>query len=199
VVNLRLKGASIYWKETTANDMLLLRCLYKANRWQTFEIKELTTVLKAMIDSADLKEMAKQPHHDSLTVSIHSFSYRKGIPHDFTGNGGGHVFDCRMLPNPGKEPQYQNLTGCDQEVKNYLNDQSETELFLNNVKEIVSQSVVCYLDRDFNNLMVSFGCTGGQHRSVYCAEHIAAFLRKHFSDVCVLVFHHEQKHLNNRI
>jgi RNase adaptor protein for sRNA GlmZ degradation len=164
------------------------------------EIKELINVLTAMIDSADLKEIATQSDHQlTLTVSIHSFSYRKGMPHDFTGNGGGHVFDCRILSNPGKEPKYQNLTGCDNEIETYLNNLPETEMFFNHIKGIVSQSVSRYMERGFNNLMVSFGCTGGQHRSVYCAEHIAAFLRKQFPNIRVLIYHHEQKHLNNRI
>jgi len=163
------------------------------------EIKELTNVLKTMIDSSVLNQIATTPNHDKLTVSIHSFSYRKGIPDDLTGNGGGHVFDCRILPNPGKEPQYQNLTGCDHEVITYLNNLPETELFLNSIKQIVNQSVIRYLDRKFNNLMICFGCTGGKHRSVYCAETIVSFLREKYPDVHVVVYHHEQKHLNNRL
>jgi len=127
---------------------------------------------------------------EGLTVSIHSFSYRKGIPPDSTGNGGGHVFDCRILPNPGQEPQYQNLTGRDEAVKTFLDNLPETETFFNHVKGIVNQSVERYLRRGFSNLMVSFGCTGGQHRSVYCAERMAASLRKEFPDVRVLVCHH---------
>jgi len=162
------------------------------------EIEELTTVLKAMIDADSLKTIAA-PASQQLTVSIHSFSYRRGgIPYDFTGNGGGHVFDCRILPNPGKEPQYQELTGCDKAVATYLDNAPETENFLTHVKGIVEQSVARYVSREFNSLMVSFGCTGGRHRSVYCAEQTAAFLRKHFPDVRVTVYHHEQKHLNNR-
>jgi len=161
------------------------------------EIKELTSVLKAMIDTVVLQEIAMQPYQQ-LTVAVHSFSYRRKIPHDSTGNGGGYVFDCRALINPGKEKQYQELTGCDEAVKRYLGDAPEVEKFLTHVQEIVEQSVVRYMSWKFKNLMVCFGCTGGRHRSVYCAERTAACLRKHFPDVRVTVYHHEQKHLNNR-
>jgi len=161
------------------------------------EIKELTSVLRAMIDAVAIQEFATQ-QHQQMTVSVHSFSYRRNIPHDFTGNGGGYVFDCRALPNPGQEQQYQDLTGCDEAVERYLDNAPEVEKFLTHAQAIVKQSVVRYVSRDFKSLMVSFGCTGGRHRSVYCAERTAAFLRKHFPDVRVTVYHHEQKQLNNR-
>ena len=163
-----------------------------------FKIYELAKVLRYIIDFADFKGIAVRSNDDKLKVSVHSFSYRKGIPHDFTGNGGGHVFDCRMLPNPGKELQFQNLTGCDREVETYLSNLPEAEMFLNNVKGIVNQSVARYIDRKFTDLMISFGCTGGQHRSVYCADRISTFLQKQFPEISVQVNHHEQKHLNNR-
>jgi hypothetical protein len=161
------------------------------------EIQELTTVLKAMIDSTTLKEIVEKPHRQ-LTVSVYSFSYRRGFPYDHTGNGGGHVFDCRALPNPGKEPQYHELTGCDEAIATFLNSSPETEMFLTHAKGIVEHSVSRYIERKFSNLMVNFGCTGGQHRSVYCAEQMTAFLRERFPDVRVLIHHHEQKHLNKR-
>ena len=166
-------------------------------------IAELINVLKTTISHPPQKTssfsfplMGKMPEAKGagglggLTVSIHSFSYRKGILHDTTGNGGGHVFDCRILPNPGQEPQYQNLTGRDKEVKTYLDNLPETETFFNHVEGIVNQSVERYIWRGFSNLMVSFGCTGGQHRSVYCAERMVASLREQFPDVRVLVCHH---------
>ena len=151
------------------------------------EIEELTNILKAMITHPP---SSFQEDLEGLSVSIHSFSYRKGIPPDSTGNGGGHVFDCRILPNPGQEPQYQNLTGRDEAVKTFLDNLPETETFFNHVEGIVNQSVARYLRRGFSNLMISFGCTGGQHRSVYCAERMAASLQKEFPDVRVLVCHH---------
>jgi len=159
------------------------------------EIEELTNVLRIASGYRPRNDgtVHLSPNLDDgegLTVSIHSFSYRKGIPPDSTGNGGGHVFDCRILPNPGQEPQYQNLTGRDEAVKTFLDNLPETETFFNHVKGIVNQSVARYLRRGFNNLMVSFGCTGGQHRSVYCAERMAASLREQFPDVHVIVCHH---------
>jgi hypothetical protein len=161
------------------------------------EIEELTNVLKAMVDSENLKEIVAKSHRQ-LTVSVSSFSYRRGIPYDPTSNGGGHVFDCRILSNPGKEQQYLELTGCDNAVATYLNNAPDTEIFLNHVKGIVEQSVLCYMSRNFGNLMVSFGCTGGQHRSVYCAEQMTTFLRERFPEVRILIHHYEQKHLNKR-
>jgi aminoglycoside/choline kinase family phosphotransferase len=107
-----------------------------------------------------------------LTLTINSFSYRKGIPEDMTGNGGGFVFDCRALPNPGKFEQYKGLTGKDREVVEFFRDRKEVGLFLEHVNQIVTASVEEYKNRGFEHLMVSFGCTGGQHRSVYAAEYL---------------------------
>jgi aminoglycoside/choline kinase family phosphotransferase len=126
-----------------------------------------------------------------LNVEIRSFSYKKGIPVDDSGNGGGFVFDCRALPNPGKLDEYKKLSGNDKPVIKYLNEQPATDLFLQNVYSVVSQSVERYLSRGFSNLMVSFGCTGGQHRSVFCANSLAAFLKKRYS-INVNLSHIEQ-------
>lgn len=155
----------------------------------------LRSVLEQMIDSTFLRALAVQPK-TNLTVTIHSFSFRKGIPYDPTGNGGGHVFDCRILYNPGREARFQTMTGRDQEVKELLDHNAEAESFFQNVKGIVRQSVENYLSRKFSNLMVSFGCTGGQHRSVYFAERTAQFLRENYPEATVALFHNEQKHLN---
>jgi aminoglycoside/choline kinase family phosphotransferase len=127
-----------------------------------------------------LNKMTEQPAFQGsfstsarLHVSIFSFSYRKGIPEDLSGNGGGHVFDCRLLPNPGTLDQYKALTGRDQAVIDYLNGINKTGEFLTSVNRIILQATDEYVKRGYKHLMISFGCTGGQHRSVFCAESIA--------------------------
>ena len=116
-----------------------------------------------------------------LKVSINSFSYNRGIPVDETGNGGGFMFDCRAIHNPNRYEKYKQLTGKDPEVIEFFKKEDEMQSFLNNVYAIVDQSVEKYLQRQFTNLMVSFGCTGGQHRSVYCAEMLAKHLKEKFN------------------
>jgi len=112
-----------------------------------------------------------------LTVRIFSFSFHKGHPHDESGNGGGFVFDTRSVPNPGREERFKNLTGKDAPVIDYLNQQESAHQFMANVTALVDASVSAYQRRGFKDLMVSFGCTGGQHRSVYFAEQLAKHLR----------------------
>jgi aminoglycoside/choline kinase family phosphotransferase len=114
---------------------------------------------------------------DNLTVRIFSFSFHKGWPKDETGNGGGFVFDGRGLPNPGREERFKALTGRDAAVIEYLNQQESVHQFLASAMSLVEASVNEYQRRGFKNLMVSFGCTGGQHRSVYLAEQMAKRLR----------------------
>jgi aminoglycoside/choline kinase family phosphotransferase len=118
-------------------------------------------------------------HKAKLTVSIHSFSYKKGVPEDLSDNGGGFIFDCRALPNPGREDRFKPLSGLDQPVIGFLEQDPEVNSFLEHVFALISQSVTVYTRRGFNNLQVSFGCTGGQHRSVYCAEKLARYLDKY--------------------
>jgi RNase adaptor protein for sRNA GlmZ degradation len=107
-----------------------------------------------------------------------SFSFHKGLPKDDTGNGGGFVFDARSIPNPGREERFKLLTGKDAPVIEYLKQQESVHQFLANVMSLVDASVSNYQLRGFKNLLVSFGCTGGQHRSVYMAEALAKHLRR---------------------
>ena len=133
-----------------------------------------------------------------LNINIYSFSYKKGgIPKDNTDNGGGFVFDCRGILNPGRINEYKSLTGADASVQEYLENETNFPLFLDLIKNLVSISVDNYIERDFQNLQISFGCTGGQHRSVYSAISMGDFLQKKYSDkVNISVIHNEQPQLN---
>lgn len=126
-----------------------------------------------------------------LQVKIYSFAYKKGIPADPSGNGGGYVFDCRSVNNPGKYEYYRQFTGMDPEVIKFLEDDGEINVFLDHVYGLVDAHVKRFIERKFTNLQVCFGCTGGQHRSVYCAEHLASHLLSKF-DIRVTVIHREQ-------
>ena len=133
------------------------------------------------------------PPAGKLTVTINSFSFKKGYPADFSGNGGGFVFDCRALPNPGREPEFKTKTGRDWEVIDYLMAKPPVHVFLDHVKGIVGQSVDNYRERHFSNLMVSFGCTGGQHRSVFFAQTIYEWLKSAYPDINLKLNHIERK------
>jgi RNase adaptor protein for sRNA GlmZ degradation len=126
-----------------------------------------------------------------LAVQVYSFSFhRGGPPKDETGHGGGFVFDGRSIPNPGREEEFKRLTGKDAPVIEFLNQQESAHEFLNHARALVDASVSEYQRRGFKNLMVSFGCTGGQHRSVYLAEQLAKHLRSK-DGVNVTVHHRE--------
>lgn len=122
----------------------------------------------------------------SLTVRILSFSYRDGcVADDPSGNGGGFVFDCRAIPNPGRDPAFKRLTGKGQEVRDFLDKRPEVEEFFSHVVALVDQAIENYKKRSFSHLMISFGCTGGQHRSVYFAERLGAYLKQKGVDVVI--------------
>ena len=125
-----------------------------------------------------------------LKVRVFSFSYLQGgIPEDDSGNGGGFVFDCRFLDNPGKYPEYKEKTGKDFEVKIFLETQTKMQDFLKNVFSIVDEAIEKYSERDFTSLTVSFGCTGGRHRSVYAAEAMAKRIAEKFPNVLYEISH----------
>jgi aminoglycoside/choline kinase family phosphotransferase len=140
-------------------------------------------------------EPVQADENTPLVVHIHSFSYRKSIPADESGNGGGFVFDCRGILNPGRIAEFKQLTGRDKPVKDFLEQQTRMPEFLNGIYNIVDISVEDYIKRGFANLSVSFGCTGGQHRSVYGADALARHLRNKYN-VEVELRHIEQEAKN---
>ena len=166
------------------------------------QLPTLADSFRAMLGSERLQHLgAERPSKDAasasspLTVKIYSFSFhRDGIPKDESGNGGGFVFDGRSLPNPGREERFKALTGKDAPVAEYLDQQESAQRYLANVYALVDSSVSEYQRRGFANLMVSFGCTGGQHRSVYLAEQLAKHLRAK-NGVRVDIRHTEQEKL----
>lgn len=139
----------------------------------------------------EMKQFSDELQKRSLTVKVMSFAYKKGIPNDVSGNGGGYVFDCRAVNNPGKYERYKPFTGLDRQVIEFLEEDGEILEFLDHCYALVDSSVERYIERGFSNLMVCFGCTGGRHRSVYSAQHMAEHLSKKFN-VKVELIHREQ-------
>jgi len=133
------------------------------------------------------------PDSSPLVLDVMSFSYRKGLPEDTSGNGGGYVFDCRGLHNPGRYDQYKALTGRDKPVIDFLEERGEVFSFLESVESLLDPHIRRFIIRGFDHLQVSFGCTGGQHRSVYCAEHFASWARREFPMIRVSLSHREQQ------
>ncbi len=160
-------------------------------------VPEFERVLKLMVREEVIArfEPPQADDHTALIVRIHSFSYRKRIPEDESGNGGGFVFDCRGILNPGRITEFKTLTGRDKEVKDFLEQQTRMPEFLNGVYDLVDISVEDYIRRGFASLAVNFGCTGGQHRSVYAADALARHLRNKFH-VKVDLHHIEQEEKN---
>jgi aminoglycoside/choline kinase family phosphotransferase len=135
----------------------------------------LMDTFRNMLASERLNSLASEA--ENLVVRVFSFSFHRGLPKDENGNGGGFIFDGRSLPNPGREERFKQLTGRDTPVVDYLNQQENVHQFLASVFTLIDASVGNYQERGFKNLMVSFGCTGGQHRSVFLAEQLARHLR----------------------
>ena len=176
-----------------------LRRLAEDHREVLEPYAELTAVVEAMSALAPARWGAtgsgpadEAAGSATLTVTVQSFSYKRGLPEDPTGNGGGHIFDCRALPNPGRYEQYRAYTGKDRPVIEFLEREPAVDTFLDHARAIVGQSVDKYLERRFTHLSVAFGCTGGQHRSVYCAERMAQWLRAQYPQVTVDVVHRER-------
>ena len=140
------------------------------------------------------KEVLSQSNISSDAIACVVFSGKMLglIPVDESGNGGGYVFDCRAIHNPGRYDQYKHLTGNDQAVVEFFEQETDIEDYLKHVYELVDRSIEHYQQRNFRNFMVSFGCTGGQHRSVYCAERLADHLEAKY-DVNVVLRHIEQE------
>jgi aminoglycoside/choline kinase family phosphotransferase len=157
---------------------------------------ELSNVLRQLIQLKGHYPIKEKTVSKGLTIRLSSFSFKKGgIPNDPCGNGGGFVFDCRALPNPGRETAYKMLTGKDQPVIDYLEKHETVHDFLDHINSLLNQTINDYTYRGFSSLMVSFGCTGGQHRSVYCAEKTLEWIKNKFPEVNVILKHHEQKTL----
>ncbi|HMQ46634.1 MAG TPA: RNase adapter RapZ [Saprospiraceae bacterium] len=157
-------------------------------------LPELQNALLHLIESKQFEPFDKIKATSSLlTVNVNSFSYKNnGVPEDNSGNGGGFVFDCRFIHNPGRYEPYKKLTGRDESVVNFLQHHSEMGAFLNDVYRIVDAAVEDYIERSFTHLMVNFGCTGGQHRSVYAADMLAQHLKEKYG-IQIVLNHIEQE------
>lgn len=143
------------------------------------KLPTLLPVLKKLTESQRLLDIGNR--RKMLTVSINSFSYKRGIPVDESGHGGGFAFDCRALENPGRYEQYKKHTGKDLRVIEFLKKEEDVQKFIEHVTKIIEISIENYIKREFGNLMINFGCTGGQHRSVFMAEHFAEYLKNKYN------------------
>ena len=155
------------------------------------DFSEYPYLCEVLRELTGLKQFSDDLKKRQLTVKVMSFAYKKGIPDDPTGNGGGFVFDCRAVNNPGKYERYKPFTGLDEPVIKFLEEDGEIEVFLEHAYALVDASVKRYMERGFSNLSVCFGCTGGQHRSVYSAQHMAEHINQKFG-VKVELVHREQ-------
>lgn len=142
--------------------------------------------------TSDARFNSKEGKDGKLEIEVYSFSYKKGYPANYTGNGGGFMFDCRGMHNPGRYAEFKTLTGMDAPVIEFLKEKGETDLFSDRAVELISPTVERYIRRGFTNLQIGFGCTGGQHRSVYCAERVAKILAAKFPEAKIILIHREQ-------
>ncbi len=155
------------------------------------EIPTLLDTLKRLLDSEELMKLADiKKQHNTLSVTINSFSYKKGIPDTNSKNVGGFVFDCRAIHNPGRYEEYKHLTGKDRELIDFFKRETEVDDFLTHVYSLVDLSVEKFQKQNKNGLIVNFGCVGGTHRSVFCAENLAMHLRDKYN-VNIDLYHRE--------
>ncbi|MCM1370041.1 MAG: phosphotransferase [Candidatus Amulumruptor caecigallinarius] len=148
--------------------------------------------LKLICEKLVCSNKYKSTESDGLTVTIFSFSYKKGYPTDMSGNGGGFMFDCRGMHNPGRYDEYKPLTGRDKPVVDFLEQRGEVQKFVDTSFQLVDDSIKTYLRRGFSSLQIGFGCTGGRHRSVYCADRLSKMIARDFPQVKVRLVHREQ-------
>jgi UPF0042 nucleotide-binding protein len=145
------------------------------------ELPELTNVLQQLIVSDAFKMEKFDGSAKPLKIDVNSFSFKRAIPEDTSGNGGGFVFDCRGILNPGRFEPYKQLHGKDKPVIEFLETKTKVKDFLENIYKIIDINIQDYLARDFEHLQINFGCTGGQHRSVYCAEQTAKYIKEKYN------------------
>jgi aminoglycoside/choline kinase family phosphotransferase len=157
------------------------------------ELPELRSVIERICQTPALRESLDAPEL-GLVLHVSSFSYKRGYPRDRGGHGGGFVFDCRALPNPGREAAYRGLSGLDAPVADYLREAEGVDAFLQHALDLVGRQLETYLARGFSSLSVGFGCTGGQHRSVYLAERLAEHVRARFPAVTLDCRHTQAEH-----
>jgi hypothetical protein len=167
------------------------------NKKTGIELPEYERILHEIVKDEIIQryEPLQATDQTPLIIEINSFSYKKGIPKDESGNGGGFVFDCRGILNPGRIEEFKKQTGRNKDVKDYLEQHTKMPAFLNSIFDIVDITVEDYIKRNFSSLMISFGCTGGQHRSVYAADALARHLRNKFK-VKIALQHFEQESKN---
>lgn len=169
-----------------------LKKLLKSRPLQQFPY--LNNVLNQLIESPYLQSISKEySTQKPLDVEISSFSYKRGLPVDDSGHGGGFIFDCRCLHNPGRYDRYKHQSGLDEDVINFLEQRGEASTYLSHVFELCDQAVDKYLDRGFDHLQVNFGCTGGRHRSVFSAEKLKEHLHEKFGSNVAMTIHHTEK------
>lgn len=181
-----------HFLESIPNALRNLSELFAANASLREAYPYINSLSASLMDTASSSSnTSSSSDASSLTVTVYSFSFKKGIPEDASGNGGGYVFDCRSTHNPGKYEEYKQLTGLDKPVIDFLEKDGEILTFLESVDRLVDHHVERFLERGFTHLQVAFGCTGGQHRSVYSAEHVARRLHEKYG-VHVHLIHRER-------
>jgi aminoglycoside/choline kinase family phosphotransferase len=159
-----------------------------ANKPIPLNLTSLPGVFEKLITLPRLKDY--EVKQDIFTITVNSFAFKNGIPQDNSGNGGGFVFDCRCLENPGRYDEYKDLTGRDKPVIDFLAYKPDMLQFISHIFPLIDQAIEAYSKRGFSHLMISFGCTGGQHRSVYLTEQLAAYLKNKYA-ANVVIIHHE--------